>query len=157
MLNLLTRTLRHMIPGVRFSKLPKTHSRKAILCADFLPTEIHFSFVLKAKRINLRSTGNFALVFGLKTSNNNLKKLNFQNRKNNRHEIKTNRLFTCGKNIRPFRVHSTAELKDFAQFHGGGVNLIYVSPTFLGFLACVTHLMWQHFTSGMEPLVLDCR
>ena len=33
----------------RFSKLPETfRARKAILCAGYLPTEIQFSFVLKA-------------------------------------------------------------------------------------------------------------
>ena len=54
-------------PGVRFSKLPKTfRARKAILCAGYLPTEIQFSFVWKAKRKNLRSTRNFPLVFELK-------------------------------------------------------------------------------------------
>ena len=39
--------------------------------------EIHFSLVLKAKRKNLRSTRNFALVFGLKL-NSKLKEIEFQ-------------------------------------------------------------------------------
>ena len=43
-------------------------ARKAILCAGYLPTKIQFSFVLKAKRKNPKSTRNFTLVFWLKTS-----------------------------------------------------------------------------------------
>ena len=41
------------------------------------------------------------------------------------------RKFIRGKNLRPFGVHSTAELKDFAQFHGDSVNLFDVGPTCL--------------------------
>ena len=37
--------------------------------------------------------------------------------------------------LRPFRVHSTEEFKDFARFHSDGVNLIYVGPMFFKILS----------------------
>ena len=59
--------LRATQPSVRFLKLPKTLGpEKLFYCAGVLPTEIKYSFLLKAKQYSFKSN-HFALVCELKT------------------------------------------------------------------------------------------